>query len=73
MELSTYNNPPLVDLTKPCPKEEIVVEPLEPIVKRGVPVEEATTKGFTPPLPCTNKVVVGVLVPMPTKSVEVAL
>jgi hypothetical protein len=42
-------------------------------VKSWVPVEEAMAKGLVPPLPWINRVVVGVIVPMPTRSVEVAL
>jgi hypothetical protein len=42
-------------------------------VKSSIPVEEAMAKGLVPPLPWTNNVVIGVIVPMPTRSVEVAL
>ena len=35
--------------------------------------KEEITKGFVPPLPWTNRVEVGVIVPIPTRSVEVAL
>ena len=65
--------PPLVLLTKPVVKEERVVEPFWATVNKATPVEEAMAKGLVPPLPCTNRVVVGVMVPMPTRSVEVAL
>ena len=42
-------------------------------VRSSVPVEEAMAKGLVPPLPWMKRVVVGVMVPMPTRSVEVAL
>jgi hypothetical protein len=64
---------PAADLTIPVPKEERVVEPLWLTVNMEVPVEEAIWNRSVPALPWINKVVVGVMVPMPTKSVEVAL
>ena len=51
----------------------MVVEPVGATVRMAVPEEEAMTKGLVPPLPWTNRVEVGVIVPMPTRSVDVAL
>jgi hypothetical protein len=66
--------PPLVLLTGRAElREDKVVEPFWAMVKSEVPVEETMEKGLVPPLPWTKRVVVGVMVPMPTRSVEVAL
>ena len=58
-----------MDLTKPAPKELIVVEPLGAMVKSEVPVEEAITNGFVvgaEDVPITDKVAIGEVVPIPT-------
>ena len=59
----------MADLTKPVPRELIVVEPFGATVNKAVPVEEATTKGLTvgaEEVPITAKVAIGEVVPMPT-------
>lgn len=64
-----YRDPPEVDLTRPAPREEMVVEPLLATVRREAPVEELTVKTLSVGLvdvPCTTKVAVGVVEPMPT-------
>jgi hypothetical protein len=54
-------------------EELIPTLPADVTVKYWLPLDEATAKGLVPPLPWTKRVVEGALVPMPTKSVEVAL
>ena len=63
--MSVYNEPE-EERTSPVPKEERVVEPLGPMVKRAALVEEATTKGLIlPALPCRLKVTVEEVALMP--------
>ena len=62
--LSVYKEP-LADLTNPVPKEDSVVEPLTPTWNNVAPVDEAMVKGIVDPLPCTNNVDVGLIVPTP--------
>ena len=63
-------NSPLMLVTTPVDKEEIVVEPLGLTVKRLAPLEEATVKTFCVgkvDVPWTNKVEELVVVPIATE------
>ena len=64
---------PLTPKVKLGEEEAMPTFPAWVTVSNWVPVEEAMAKGLVPPLPWTKRVVVGVMVPMPTRSVEVAL
>ena len=65
----TYKDPADVDLTKPAPRELIVVEPFALTCKSMAFVEEATTKGAVEPAtPFTLKVPIGVEEFIPTKA-----
>lgn len=48
------------------PSDDKVVEPEGPMVKRGLLVEEATTKGVKPAVACTFKVTEAEVALMPT-------
>ena len=68
--LSVNREPPAVDLTKPAPKEEMLVEPLAATVNKAVPVEEATLKTSVVgrvEVPWTERVATGEEEPTPTK------
>ena len=60
--LSEYKEPPEVALTKPVPKEERVVEPLDATCRKVAPEEDATLKTSKVGLvevPCTTRVALG--------------
>ena len=72
----TYKAPPEVDWTVPAPSELIVVEPLAAMVNKEEPVSEATVKTLRVgevEVPCTTKVALGVVEPMPTLWLAVTL
>ena len=58
------NNPP-DDLTKPVPRDEIVVDPFPSTVNKAAPVEDAIIKGVEVAPACTKKLALGVFVPTP--------
>ena len=58
---------PLIFVTTPVDKLEIVVEPLWLTVSKLAPVEETIWKGLTAAVPCTERVAVLVVVPTESK------
>ena len=74
--LSEYKEPPEVALTKPVPKELMVVEPLGKTENNSWLVEEATAntdRALVVLLPCTTKGELGVEEPIPTLPPAVTL